>query len=436
MPLSKLSRKEFIGSAASSLAIPSIIPEGVIGRKPGLGANNRVVTANIGVGGMGSSHIRPDSAAICDVDEDHLAKGVRRVTDSTPDAVKDFRRILDRKDIDAVFIGTPDHWHAIMAVMAMQSGKHVYSEKPVCKTIQEGRAMLNAARKYDRVLQIGAQGRSNPNALHAARYVRNGQIGKVQRVDTWHPVNFNTDQYYSPTGVPSNLDWDMWLGPARYSDYHPMKAHFNFRWFWDYGEGFIRDRGNHLLSVVSYVTGTDDYKGIVTCEATGTPQTSGIFETPATMNVTWEFKNPDWTLTWGQPGVPNSRFPGEWGATYIGDKGDFVHTGGDGGTDCEQKAKDYKAPSGGFDPEIHFPEVSDVTERHRLNFLDCCRTGKRPVSDIEPMFHTITLCILGNIAYKLGRKVTYDYATERFIGDEAANRLLAEPYRYPWKLGA
>ncbi len=427
-----LTRRQLVGNAAA-FAIPTIVPSGVIGMRGRQGANDRIVTAVIGTGGMGSSHVRPDTAALCDVDDAHLAAAAARVTKAVPMLYKDFRRVLDRKDIDAVFIGAPDHWHAIMAVMAVQSGKHVYSEKPTARTIEEGRAMLNAARYHNRVMQIGAQGRSNPSAAAAARYIRNGGIGAIERVDIWHPVNFSTNDFGLPQAPSSSLDWNMWLGPARWIDYHPLRCHFNFRWFMDFGAGFIRDRGNHALNVVAWCTDLDSYNGIVTCEASSTPHLTGCFDSPAAMEVTWKFQNPTWTLTWSQPGKANARFPGEWGATYKGKSDDLVVLGGDGGCSTEPKAMEYKSSSSGFEPYMH-PVDADPTERHRLNFLDCCKTGKLPATDIAIGHKVIQLCILGNIANVLGRKVTYDLAKEEFIGDEAANRMRGDSYRSPWKL--
>lgn len=420
----QISRRKFLTGSAAAVALPVILPSGVLAKPGRPGPNDRIVIANIGVGGMGRNHIRPDSAALCDVDDNHLAEGAKRVTQGTPKLYKDYRYILDRKDIDAVTIGTPDHWHALMTIHACQAGKHVMSEKPTCKTIGEGRAMVNAARRYNRVVQIHAQGRSNGNAHAACQFVRNGQIGKVQRVEIWHPANFSTNDWGRPQRVPSNLDWNMWLGPARWAPYHPLRAHFNFRWFMDYGGGFIRDRGNHALSIVSWLTNNDNYKGLVTCEATGTPFTEGFYDVPATMEVKWEFKDPAWTLTWSQPGKPNPKMPGDWGATYYGDRDSLIVLGGDGGCDTEQKAKDYQPPSDG----VHIYKSPGHTE----NWLNCIRSGERPVMDVEIGHHVVTLCILGNMSYLLGRKLTYDFAREKFVGDEQADRMINVPYRYPW----
>ena len=422
----RLGRRQFLGRAASGLAIPAVIPSSVLGRPGRQGANDRIRIGVIGVGGMGQNHVGPDTVALCDVDDGHLADARKRVTQGEPFLTKDFRRVLDRKDVDAVIIATPDHWHALMTVMACQAGKHVMSEKPTAKTIAEGRAMVRAARRYNRVVQIHAQGRSNPNAHAACTFVRNGGIGRIRRVDVWHPVNFSTNDWGEAQPVPRGLDWDMWLGPLRRMPYHPLRCHFNFRWLMDSGGGFIRDRGNHALSIVSWLTNNDGYRGVVTCEASGKPHLNGFFDVPATMDVTWQFRNPDWTLTWRQPGEANPRFAGEWGATYSGDRDDLVVLGGDGGCDTEAKAKEFTVPSGGV--EIY------KSPGHRENWLECIRTGRRPVMDVEIGHHVITLCILGNVAWRLGRKVTYDFATERFVGDEEADRFLNEPYRAPWKL--
>jgi predicted dehydrogenase len=405
---------------------PTIIPQRAFG------ANERIVYGHIGVGGMGSSHIVADScAALCDVDKNHLASAAKRVQ-GTPLLTDDYRRVLERKDIDAVTIGTPDHWHALMTIHACQAGKDVYSEKPTCKTIAEGQAMVAAARKYKRVVQIGAQGRSNPLAAAAANYIRNGQIGQIQRVDIWHPNNYVSGEGFGKeTDAPAHLNWDMWLGPLAWRPYNADTVHFNFRWMMDSGGGFVRDRGNHALSIVSWCTGWDDYKGKVVVEATGQQNPKRIYDVPETMQVTWEFENPKWVLTWNQPGVVNPRFPGEWGATYTGSNSDLIVTGGDGGCDTEQKAKEYKPPTDGFNAFMEAVDT-DPTERHRQNWRRCIKTRELPAMDVEIGVQVITLPIIANISYTLGRKLTFDMKKMQFIGDAEANRFLSEPYRAPW----
>jgi predicted dehydrogenase len=428
----KTTRRELLASAGA-FAMPAIVAEGVIARKGRPGANDKIVIANIGVGGMGSNHIYPNSAALCDVDVTRLAAAAKKVTEGTPMLVTDYRRILDRKDIDAVTNGTPDHWHALIAIHACQAGKHVYSEKPTARTLAEGRAMVNAARRHNRVVQIGAQGRSNPNAHKACEYVRNGQLGTVRRVEIWHPDNPVSALGPGKYEIPKGLNWDMWVGPAKWREYHPAYHPGSFRWFMDLGGGQIRDRGNHAISMVCWLMNHDNYRGLVTVEATGQKQTSGVYDVPLNFEVKYQFYNPDWTLYWSQKAVPSTH--GLWGATYWGDRDSLILTQGDGAAGTEEKAMRYTPPTGGEVFIQPAPERTNVTERHRMNWLDCIKTGKRPAMDVEIGYRTVTYCILGNMAWALGRKLTFDTNTERFVNDKEANELIDVPYRAPWKLG-
>ncbi len=398
------------------------------------GANEKIVYGHIGLGGMGSSHVVADScAALCDVDANHLKANAAKVKGS-PLLTDDYRRVLERKDIDAVTIGTPDHWHALMTVHACQAGKDVYSEKPTCKTIEEGRAMIEAARRYKRVVQIGSQGRSHPSAAVACNYIRNGQIVTIKEVKLWHPNNYVTDNSFGKEGpAPPELNWDMWLGPIGWRPYNPAIVHFNFRWLMDSGGGFIRDRGNHAMSIALWLTGQDNWDAPVTVTASGETNPNSVYDAPLTMKAKWEFSKPQWTLIWEQPGVVPERFEGEWGGTYTGDKGDLIVAGGDGGCATEEKAKLYTPPADGFKAFLH-PENADPTERHRRNWRHCIKTREKPVMDVEIGVKVIILPIIANIAYTLGRKLTYDPKTWKFINDEEANRLLYEPYRAPWSL--
>lgn len=434
-----LSRRDFLtrgSKAVGSFSIPSVIASGILAIAGKAGANDRIVTAVIGCGGMGRNHIAPDCAALCDVDLNHLNEAAKRVTAGQPLMTKDYRHILDRKDIDAVYIAAPDHWHGIMSVHAMQAGKHVYCEKPTASTVQEGIAMINAARHYKRVVQIGAQGRSNSNARAAAQFVRNGEIGRVKHVEVWHEPNW-PGGWGQNTEPPPHLDWNMWLGPARWVPYNALRAHFNFRWFMDFGGGFVRDRGHHVLSIVLWAMNQDN-AGPVSVEATGELHKDGMYDVPHTMSVKWEFKNPDWTLTWDQPGTRH-RFPGAneeipWGALFHGDRDTLLLSGGDGGCDTEPKAKEYAPPARGVHLPLFEGSSPDATVRHRENFLHCIRTGERPAMPVEVGHRVITLGNIANIAFQLRRKLRWDPKAQRFIGDDEANRFLSTPYRPPWRL--
>jgi hypothetical protein len=181
------------------------------------------------------------------------------------------------------------------------------------------------------------------------------------------------------------------------------------------------------------LTGQDAWSSPVTVKATGKTNPNRIYDAPQSLNVTWKFRNPEWTLEWNQPGEANERLEGEWGATYYGTKDDLILTGGDGGADTEPKAIDYVPPAGGFKHEVE-PDKVDVTEKHRRNWRKCIKTRELPVSDIGIQYKTIILPIIANIAYTVGRELTFDPKTNRFINDEEANRFLSDPYREPWSL--
>jgi predicted dehydrogenase len=337
-------------------------------------------------------------AGICDVDARHVANAAKRVG-GRPFTCKDYRQLLERRDIDAIVIATPDHWHAIMMIEACQAGKDVYTEKPTCRTIQEGQAMINAAEHYKRVVQVGSQGRSQPTARQCAEYVRNGQVGKVKMVDVWHPVNPRGGM--TPDGnPPASLDWEQWLGPARWRPYNPSIHPFSFRWLMDIGGGFIRDRGNHALSCVFW-TMDADATGPVSVEATGRRDVRGIWDVPVTMDVKWEFKDPDWTCTWSQPGRQRP-LPGvferngaekicDWGVEFTGDKSSVILYHGDE-SDVEKKAKDYTPPPDG----VHLPKspghMQNFSSASRPASSRSCRSGPALRSSCFPSSPTFPSC--------------------------------------------
>jgi predicted dehydrogenase len=384
---------------------------------------------------MGTNHVATDCAALCDVDDTAVARALRRVTGPTPFTTRDYRRLLERPDIDAVYIATPDHWHALMTVHACQAGKHVYCEKPACRTAAEGRAMIDAARRARRVVQIGSQGRSNAVAHRACEFVRSGALGRVHRVDIWHENNPETKENPRPTDPPASLDWQMWLGPARERPYHAMIHPGAFRWYMEFGGGSVRDRGAHALSVVSWLLELDGYRGVVAVEAQGRPQLLGIYDVPIGLDAKWEFRDRRLAVTWTQPGT--QRLGSSWGEVYHGSRDSLVVAKGDGACDTEEKAKRFEPRPGDPRVYLHPFDGSDTTARHRQNFLDCIRNGSRPAMDVEPGVRAALLCSLANLAFQLGRRIEFDFGRWRFTGDGAAalnERCYAEPYRAPWSL--
>src|SRR5436190_10667936 len=328
-------------------------------------------------------------------------------------------------DVDAVFIASPDHWHALMTIMACEAGKDVYVEKPACLTIEEGRAMIRAAERYGRVVQVGSQGRSQPAAYRACSYIRNGQIGTVRKVACWH--------YASPAGdwtpdsePPSNLDYDAWIGPARWIPYNSKHTHGLFRWLLDFGGGQIRDRGAHIMSIAQWIMQADEI-GPVVIDGRGEPPHDGMYDAADKMNIVYEFKNPDWTLIWAQPGETSAELPARYGAVYHGDKGKLTVTYGDGqNTATEPKAMQYDVPCGGA-------EVFK-SPGHAENLFDCIKSREKPIMHIEAGVRVAHLCILGNLSYALGRRFEWDPVHERITNDDEANRLLGRPGRGAWNL--
>jgi predicted dehydrogenase len=425
-----LSRRKFIKASAaiaSGVAVPYVIPGGVLAEPGRLGANDRINVGFIGVGGRGRGHLnnhKENAAAVCDVDKNHLAAAVK-VAGEKAFATGDYRRILERKDIDAVLFATPDHWHATQTVHACQAGKDVYCEKPACNTIAEGRAMVAATRRYNRVVQIGSQGRSIPDSYLTCEYVRNGMLGKVNKVTCWHyenPVDNNTPDSTPPPG----LDYEMWLGPAAWRPYNKARGHFGFRYVLDLGGGNIRDRGAHVFSNVLWFMDSDTI-GPVSVEATGSAPPKGVYDCPTKMNVTYEFKNPDWTLVWAQPGEKPPEYKGNnFGFKFWGDKDTIYFDGGDGGCIADPKVKRWRVPAGG-QTVFHSPG-------HVQDWLQCIRTRRDPLMNIEAAHKVASLCVIGNISYILGRKLNWDAQKEVVIGDEAANRLLYREGRGIWKI--
>ncbi len=428
-PKSVLTRRSFLASSAAAVAAPMILPSGVLAQKGKPGANDKLVIGQIGAGGQGRSHLKflsgredVELAAICDVDANNLSTGLD-FTGGKADGYTDYRRVLDRKDLDAVVIVTPDHWHGIMMVQACEAGKDVYVEKPASKTVEEGRAMVDAANRYGRVVQVGSQGRSTPAAVASCNYLRNGQIGDVKEVICWHYENPIGGDPAKNQPAPDTLDWDRWLGPARWVKYNPDRVHFNFRWMLDFGGGQIRDRGAHVLSVVSWCLDLDD-KSPVRVTATGTPPATGLWDCPPDLRVVYEFEDPELTIIWEQPGTRYADY--DFGAIYKGTKDNLVVRGGDGGCLAEDRARAYTPPADGYH--------AFASPGHHQNWFDCIKSREKTIMNIEAGHQVAKMCILANLSYRIQRPIQWDGATESIVGDEGANRLLGNSGRGEYHL--
>ena len=439
----KSDRRNFIKSATAGAVAAGLTLRGASASTRILGANDRIVAGFIGTGRMGESNLRDfikqsnvDAAAVCDVYAPNLEKAGVLV----PRAAKmtDFRRLLDRKEIDVVVVATPDHWHALPMVMACQAGKDVYVEKPISLTIYEGRRMVEAARKYNRVVQVGTQQRSGIHFQKAVDMIRSGKIGKVSFVRTWNFGNQHPNGIGNPpdSDPPKDLDWDLWLGPAPKVPFNANRFGVfpdrwsSFRWFWDYAGGMVTDWSVHLIDIVQWAMGVDYPQ---TISATG-----GKFylqdnrDTPDTIMVTYEY--PGFVCTYENRECNGNSINGKgYGIMFHGTDGTlFVDRGGlelipEKRRDAQNKMVDRAVP-------ITVENSNDQHEAHVRNFLDSVKSRKKPICDIEIGHRTTSAALLANIAYRSRRRIVWDGKSEEIIGDREAGRLLAKPYRKPWSL--
>jgi predicted dehydrogenase len=397
-------------------------------------ASDRVRVGLIGCGGMGKGDLAAfllnaevDCPVVCDVDDAMSAAAAKLVEEKRgrkPEAVRDFRRVIERKDVDAVIVATPDHWHALPTVLACQAGKDVYVEKPLATSIAEGRAMLEAARKNQRVVQMGSQWRSCRHIIEAADFVRSGKLGKIGMVRGWAYLDWiPTIGKPADTTPPPGVDYDLWLGPAPLRPFNPNRFHFNFRWFWDYAGGLMTDWGVHLINMMLMGMGPEPPRTVAS--SGGKYVLDDNSETPDSQLAVYEF--PTYMLIWEHKAGLGVGLNGRsCGISWSGTEGTILLNDSGWELVVERKRANLepqKKPGGG-----------DPRPAHVRNFLDCMKSRQAPVLNLEAAHHVSTVAHLGNIAYRSGHKLVWDALRERVVDDEAANRLVGLPYRKPWKL--
>jgi predicted dehydrogenase len=374
---------------------------------------------------------------LCDVDASQIDKAHKNVVEPAgqkPDfTTGDFRKVLDRNDLDAVIVATPDHWHALPTVEACKAGKDVYVEKPLSVAVWEGRQMVDAARKYDRVVQMGTQQRSGEIYRNAKEYVDSGKLGKVRLVRTWAYLDWKGETpKVSDSAPPAGVDYDMWLGPAPKRPFNENHFHFTFRWYWEYAGGLMTDWGAHMIDIANW------YMGI---KAPSSAMSVGgkfaypddAMATPDTQQVLWEF--PTFSMVWEHAlGVGRGPYDREHGVALHGENGILVIDRGGWEvypeTDRIERPRKFKMegkPREGVSGDMHLAHVE--------NFLDCMRTRKRPSSDVEIGHNSMIACHLGNAAVRTGRRVYWDVENERVKDDKEAEAIMYKrEYRKPWKL--
>ena len=381
-----------------------------------LGANDRVRVGFVGLGNRGDqvlgaflAHKDAEVVAVCDIHAPYTDFAAKKVG-TNPEQLRDYRKLLDRKDIDAVVVATPDHWHALQCVHACQAGKDVYCEKPLSLTIKEGRRMVEAARANKRVVQTGSQQRSGKEFRVAVELVRSGAVGKVHTVKVGLPkVNFVGPPV--PDGTPpANLDYDRWLGPAPARPYNPKRVHYHFRFFWDYSGGQQTNFGAHHLDIAQWGLNRDD-TGPVSAEANARFHPEKWFEVPAWTAITYEYAD-------GVTMLCGHDHPA--GTEFIGDKAGILVVRG-------------KMTATPADLARHpITEHVEASANHHGNWLDCVRSREKPVADVAIGHRSATVCHLGNLAVRLGRKVNWNPETETVVGDAEAQAMTDKAYRAPY----
>ncbi len=406
--------------------------------------SERVRVGMIGVGNQGgpvnnSKYFLKNIEAICDLDANYLAQTgafIRKEDDRSVVAVDDYRRLLDSKDLDAVVVTVPDQWHALMTIEACQAGKDVYCEKPLTLMIGEGQPMIHAARQHQRVVQTGTMQRSGLEFKLVTGLVQSGALGKVTEVNVTLPGPNWIDRAKTPapdSAPPDGFDFDRWLGPAPLRPYNKNRVHYLFRFFWDYSGGQQTNFGAHHLDIAQWGLGMDD-SGPVSVEGTAVYHPQGWYETPDSTVMKYEYANGVVMNCHQTPGVPSSK----QGTQFIGEKGTvFVWRGG----------LVTDSPDLLDSVEIASPLVRDgatvvvpneakrfANHAHVQNFIDCVKSRDTPAADISIGHRSATVCHLGNIAVRSGKKINWDPKTESIEGDVDADKWLNKEYREPYRL--
>ena len=422
---------------------------------PALASNDRVRLGFIGVGNRGDQlldaflvHKDAEIVALCDVYEPYLHAAQKKVGGKAA-LHHDFRRLLDQKDIDAVVIATPDHWHALQFVAACRAGKDVYVEKPLSLTIAEGRKMVTVAEETKRITQVGLHRRSSLYIQEAVQLIRSGALGKVTVAKCYHLRNEFPQGIGNPPDCPppAGLDWDLWLGPASRVAYNPNRCLYKFRWFWDYSGGQVTNFGTHYLDVIQWALGQNAPRGVFA--GGGKYAVQDNREIPDTLEAVWEYDGGT-LVTFSQINANSS--PGNvrgWELEFRGSKGTLLMHDGPGFEIIPERIRSAELPA--LSPlyrkenarQARLTQVAMTararkgradTADHARNFLDCVKDRKPTHCPVNVGHRSTSATLLANIALRRGRYLVWDAQNERVTNDEEANRLLSYEYRAPWRL--
>ncbi len=444
--MSNLTRRSFVKKSASAGLFTGLSASSYRSIFGAVAPSERVRVGMIGVGNQGGprnnmNYFMPGIEALCDLDRNYLdeaAAYLLKQDGRTAMMTDDYRRLLDAKDLDAVVITVPDQWHALMTIEACQAGKDVYCEKPLTLVIDEGRPMIAAARKYKRVVQTGTMQRSAAEFQLAVQLIQSNLVGKVKEVNVTLPGPNWIERAGKPvpdSEPPAGFDFDRWLGPAPMRPYNKNQVHYLFRFFWDYSGGQQTNFGAHHLDVGQWGLGMDD-SGPISVEGKAVFHPQGWYETPDESQITYTYAQ-GITLNCRQaPGIPSDQ----QGTEFVGEKGSlFVWRGGLSANPPELfESIDVPSPLVRKGESIIVPneEKRLANFAHVQNFLDCIKTRKTPTADISIGHRSATVCHLGNIAVRSGKKIHWDPKDEKIVGDPDASSWLSKEYRKPYEFPA
>ena len=422
-----VSRRSLLAGAAAAVALPTVIPASALGKDGTVAPSKRIGLGFIGVGGRGSGHVGSllgardvQVLAVCDPYKSKIAKNKARVDRRYKGcgAYQDFRQLLAREDIDAVFIASPENWHALHSIHAVRAGKDVYCEKALSLTVAEGRALCKAVRRYGRVFQIGTQQRSDARFRMACELARNGYLGKLHTIKVGVPGGRKLPVAV-PKKAPPDIDYNIWLGPAPWTPYNDLKCSFNWYFMSDYCAGWIQSWGVHHVDIALW--GQPQLrKGRVTVDGTAVFPDDGMADT----SITWQTKitaDNGVVLSFCSNGIPGHG----QGVRFIGDKG-WVHVRR--GRIQAEPASLLRTTMKAGDERLY------VSGSHQGNFLECIRTRRDPAAPVEAGHRATTATLIADIATRLRRKLTFDWSAEKFVKDDTADKMLSRSMRTPWRL--
>ena len=438
-----MDRRSFIGRTAlttAGIGMSSILRSKNIPGSPAPSDNLNLALIgcrNMGYGDLQHHLSNPgvNCVALCDIDENVLnekAADLKKKFNQSPKLYKDFRKLLEQKDIDAVIIGTPDHWHCLMTVYALQAGKDVYVEKPMANSIAECNIMVKAANYYsNRIVQIGQQQRSGFVFQKAMEIIKSGKIGKLRRVNVWANFTYGIGQPIIPDeAVPAGVDFDMWLGPAPARPFNRNRFHGVWRMFWDYGGGLMSDWGVHLIDIALWAKDINNAPDKVLVYGANTFEEPRMRETFDSMNIIYP-KN-DFVINWDMTaGIQSGPYDSPYGLAFVGDLATLTV---DRNKLLVRPEWDSQAKKGKTE-EYKFTEGKESHSEHAKNFLECIKTRKKPVCTPETGRAAAVHVHIPNIAARTGESMLlWDDANNRFTNSEKANQLITPIYRKPWNL--